>query len=647
MKQFKIGKFDCYDARRDVCVLGSGAAGMNAARILCAQKEAPYQSVCLFTTKRFQGTSYNTGSDKQTYYKLSLSGAPDSVMSMAEDLFKGEGVQGDTAYIEACESVYSFMNLASLGVPFPTNEYGEYVGYKTDHDPRARATSAGPLTSHWMVEKLNDSLKEAEEKGFCHVIENKLAVKLLVNAQNELWGFVMWDETKACDPETNGFELVLCNELIMATGGPAGCYLNSVYPVSQWGASSLALKAGAAGTNLSEWQYGLASVDFRWNVSGSYQQVLPRYISIDDEGREYEFLPEYFEKPEEAISAEFRKGYEWPFDASRVNASSKVDIAVYSESVLKGRKVYMDFTRNPSAYDERTLCEEAHTYLKNSGCFAPTPFERLQKMNPAAIELYRSHNIDLEKDPLRIALCAQHHNGGISVDKNWESTVRNLFVAGEAAGTFGVHRPGGSALNSTQVGSKRAAEEIIRRRKHLPKPDEALDEACSLRELEAYYNLTKVMQKQDANVAAVSSKVRAEMSRVGAQFRNTEDLKALKNNDQALLAKIREKVSYQKPQEILAVLKLMDILETQSAVADAMILAAEHFGSRGGTLVLEKGARLDETDKYIYKTNCPNEVIVTQKSSDGYHSHLEKVRPLPEADTWFESAWRAYRERNN
>ena len=80
-------------------------------------------------------------------------------------------------------------------------------------------------------------------------------------------------------------------------------------------------------------------------------------------------------------------------------------------------------------------------------------------MNPLAIDLYKRHGIDLYAEPLEIGVCAQHHNGGIAVDADWQSGVRGLYVAGEAAGTFGVRRPGGSALNAAQVGSLRAAEE--------------------------------------------------------------------------------------------------------------------------------------------------------------------------------------------
>ena len=125
-------------------VVGTGVAGYNAALQLF---RAGVTDIAIVTEGVQTGTSRNTGSDKQTYYKMSLSGAsPDSPHAMAEDLFAGGCVDGDTALVEAALSVPCFLELARLGVPFPTNRYGEYVGYQTDHDTRGRATSAGPLT---------------------------------------------------------------------------------------------------------------------------------------------------------------------------------------------------------------------------------------------------------------------------------------------------------------------------------------------------------------------------------------------------------------------------------------------------------------------------------------------------------------------
>ena len=156
----------------DTIVIGSGAAGYNAA---CRLKSFG-KNVALVTEGVNCGTSRNTGSDKQTYYKLGLGGdSPDSVYKMAENLFAGGSVDGDNALIEAALSVRSFMNLCEQGVPFPVNRYGEYVGYKTDHDPYARATSAGPLTSKFMTE----ALEKYAEKLNIDVFSGYLAVEIL------------------------------------------------------------------------------------------------------------------------------------------------------------------------------------------------------------------------------------------------------------------------------------------------------------------------------------------------------------------------------------------------------------------------------------------------------------------------------------
>ena len=132
-------------------VVGSGCAGLNAADTLASLGE---KSLLLVTEDMNAGTSRNTGSDKQTYYKLSLAGDEgDSVGEMARELARPD-VNGDTALCEAASSAPCFFKLCALGVPFPFNEFGEYAGYRTDHDVRRRATSAGPLTSRYMTEAL-------------------------------------------------------------------------------------------------------------------------------------------------------------------------------------------------------------------------------------------------------------------------------------------------------------------------------------------------------------------------------------------------------------------------------------------------------------------------------------------------------------
>lgn len=221
----------------DVLVVGTGAAGYNAANRI---KQFGKKSVAIITEGINCGTSRNTGSDKQTYYKLGLGeNTPDSVARMAEDLFACGSVDGDTALCEAALSARCFLNPAEPGVEFPVNRYGEYIGYKTDHDPYARATSAGPLTSKYMTEALQ---KNAEKLGV-EVLSGLLAVEILKN-NDRVCGLI------CLEIESGKLQIFKCDDIIWATGGPAGIYADGVYPKCHTGSTSPALTAGeCAGTH--------------------------------------------------------------------------------------------------------------------------------------------------------------------------------------------------------------------------------------------------------------------------------------------------------------------------------------------------------------------------------------------------------------
>ena len=465
----RIAGVDVEVIRAKVVVVGTGSAGYCSADRLTM---LGVDSVVMVTDKIHAGTSRNAGSDKQTYYKLTLSGGgEDSVADMAETLFSGGAMDGDIALVEAAWSARSFFHLVDAGVPFPHDDYGQYIGYKTDHDPRQRATSVGPYTSKSMVEHLEARVKAAGVpimEGFRVIdlvtgqtpggalVEPGVSPSQSGNESRRIVGLLTWkiDEAR--------FVLFSCEAVVYATGGPAGMYADSVYPHGQWGAQGAPLRVGAMGKNLTEWQFGLASLRPRWNVSGSYMQVIPRFVSTDKAGGdEREFLIDAISDPGVLASLVFLKGYQWPFDSRKAkDGSSVIDLLVYRETVLRGRRVFLDFRANPTGYDPQSLSEEARVYLEGAGVLnAATPIARLRGMNEPAYQFYRERNpgLDLEKDLLEIAVCAQHNNGGLSVNAWWQSNIAGFFPVGEAAGAHGVYRPGGAALNSGQVGATRAA----------------------------------------------------------------------------------------------------------------------------------------------------------------------------------------------
>ena len=615
----------------DAVVIGTGCAGYNCADWLF---DLGYKKIAIMTERKNAGTSRNTGSDKQTYYKLSLAGDEgDSVMNMARTLFDGGAMDGDVAMCEAANSARSFMKLANLGVGFPTNDYGEYVGYKTDHDPYCRATSIGPYTSKKMTEVLELSV---EKKGIA-ILDHAQAISILTDG-GAVTGVLAINSKKIDGVE---YIAVRAPHVVLATGGPAAIYADNVYPLSHTGNSSLALEAGATFGNLSEWQYGLASTDFRWNVSGTYQQVLPRYISVDGDGVEREFLKDYFETPREMLKNIFLKGYEWPFDVRKIHGSSYIDLLVYRESAILGRDVYMDFRREPWGLEDGfdVLDEVSYSYLKNSDALIGLPIERLKKMNQRAIDLYMDHGIDITKEPLRVAVCAQHNNGGVRIDSNWQTNIKGLYAVGEAAGSLGIFRPGGSALNSCQVGSMRAAEHIVYYSQN--KVSENFNAIVG----EAIKNAAIIIEKTRSDTSTLKSMRKTYGRRMSKDFAFLRDIGAMSRS----IAEIKSDIEsfdvdnrWAEYSEIPYLFKNLDIIRMQEAVGTAILYTAKEFGSRGSGFVLDGGDFMDRAP--VAENTAGREQIVTVSKCDGVSAECVPVRPIPERDLWFEKVWNKYNE---
>ena len=623
-------------------VVGSGAAGLRAAEHL---HELGMRDIALVTEGMNCGTSRNTGSDKQTYYKLSLSGSDaDSVREMASALYAGQAVDGDIALCEAAASAGGFFHLAQLGVPFPTNEYGEYVGYKTDHDPFRRATSAGPYTSKLMTEALEKSVRE---KGIR--ILDRLQVIDLLTAEGRIAGLLCLDLDRA--GEADRYVAIRCANVIWATGGPAGMYSNSVYPASQHGATGVAFMAGAMGRNLTEWQFGLASVRPRWNVSGTYMQVLPRFISTDAQGKDArEFLHLSLTDVGEMLTMVFLKGYQWPFDVRKArDGSSRIDLLVLEE-MLAGRRVFLDFRENPGRgeIDFTRLSPEAYAYLNNAGACFGKPIDRLLHMNEPAVNFYMDHGVDLRTEPLEIALCVQHNNGGLAVDAAWQTSIPGLYAAGEVAASHGVYRPGGSALNAGQCGAVRASEAVAANPGALPAED-AFAQAVAAAMAVASTLENALCNENAPNVRSVYADACRDMDRLAGPVRSEEGLKELLVRIDARLAAWN--ASIKEPGDLRWAFRLRETLVCQRMYVSAMLDYLRVGGkSRGSAMYIDpQGEGIPALpEKYRFRLDGDEHARVVQEirwtGSDCAVTWRE-VSPMPGEDESFEVVWKNYRDR--
>lgn len=331
-----------------------------------------------------------------------------------------------------------------------------------------------------------------------------------------------------------------------------------------------------------------------------------------------------------------------------------IDLIVQHETIDLHRTVYMDFRTNPSGLEHGFdgLSEETYTYLKNSDALLPTPIERLHHMNPDAIELYRAHGIDLYTQPLRIAMCAQHCNGGVAVDVNWQSSIGGLYAAGECAGTFGIYRPGGSALNATQVGSMRAAEHIA-----FTSAEQRFDsDAFAYKTAAVLDGFLRTLQKRieqcdpESRSYTVRKDMQQRMSASAAHIRNVDALDAMRSDIQGMLRRFWEEYVPAAPGGLAQMLKTRDLLITQAAVLSAMSLSARTWGSRGSGLVTDQNhsSHSEPLNNFQYRAVSnvgAHQAIETVWQENGAHSAIVPVRPIPQRDDWFENVWRDYRMR--
>jgi hypothetical protein len=384
-------------------------------------------------------------------------------------------------------------------------------------------------------------------------------------------------------------------------------------------------------------------------------QVAPKFVSTAADGVSdpREFLLPWFDDPADAYSRVFLKGYQWPFDTQKVvGGSSLIDILVYIETVGRGRRVFLDFRGNPSGFDLARLSVEARTYLEKSRATSGTPLDRLRTMNPGAIQLYLDHGIDLTTEPLEVAVCAQHNNGGLAADAWWESlNVRGLFPVGEVNGSHGVCRPGGSALNSGQVGALRAAEQIAATRRE-PTLDIAAAQAAAkarMAELEAWLDGAS---GASATWLDERRELQARMSRAGAHIRAVAAVRTARDEARAQVSRIQTAgCSHTGGATRAEALRTRSLAIAQLAYLDAIAFQlASGVGSRGSALVQEPaGTRIHPSlpTEWAFVPENPafrEQVLETLPARDGTFTHRwVPRRPIPETDTWFETAWAAFR----
>jgi succinate dehydrogenase/fumarate reductase flavoprotein subunit len=266
-----------------------------------------------------------------------------------------------------------------------------------------------------------------------------------------------------------------------------------------------------------------------------------------------------------------------------------------------------------------------------------------------------NNGIDLTKEYLEIAVCAQHNNGGLVGNIWWESNLLHFFPVGEVNGTFGVYRPGGSALNSTQVGSLRAAQYI--KANYYTNP----------LSIEDFINITSEQVKEriklarkfalnmsnNSNIQENRKNYQIRMTNAGAHIRSLEKVNKAIDQCRSDLRSFVEVTRISSMNDLPDAFINRDILITQFAYLCAIKEYIEKGGrSRGSYLVQDSSGELPVrslSDEFRYTLdtgellNYACEIGLTETNNEWeYSAAWTPLRPIPSEDNWFENVWNAY-----
>jgi succinate dehydrogenase / fumarate reductase flavoprotein subunit len=436
----------------DVVIIGSGGAALRAA--LAAHDRGA--SVLVLTKGRLgeSGVTALSCSDRMAFHATlqhTEPGGPDAWRYHAEDIYRIGGHVSDAslARILAQGAAEAFHFLDRLGVPFVKRPDGLADQFVTDGSKHARACYTGPFTANHIHEALR---REFRRRGLA-ILENVMAAGLSLDASGRAAGVHLADG-----------RTIPAGAVILATGGAGQAYQVNVFPEGMTGDGyAMAYRAGAELVNLEFIQIGLSSTKTKLACSGSLMRAWPRLVTED--GRE--FLRDYFPRgtpAEEVYAVLFHKGASWP--VSREEPSHIIDIAVFSE-MQNGRRVFIDFSRNPAGLDLARMDPATWAEYPNLKAlplaqvpYRDVPLARLKAINAPSMTWLKDRGIDLEAgDLLELAPACQHFQGGVKINEHAATTVPGLFAAGEVAGgQHGANRPGGNALMDCQVMGKIAGE---------------------------------------------------------------------------------------------------------------------------------------------------------------------------------------------
>ena len=511
----------------DVLVIGSGGAGCKAAiearksnlNVSIVSKGLSFKSGC--TTLAEGG--YNAA--------FGYVDAADSVEAHFEDTMKGGAYLNDMSLVRILvnEAQDRLIELESYGAIFDRQESGKLNQRPFGGQSFRRTCFQGDRTGHEMMMALKEEVIRQKIETYDEIMITSL---IMDKKNNRVIG--------ACgiSLKTSNMIIFKAKSTVIASGGAGWLYPVTSNAIQKTGDGySLAYNAGADLLDMEQIQFHPTGMLFPESRKG----VLVTEAVRGEGGKLFNVNME-----------RFMKNYD---ERGELATRDVVARAIYNE-IREGRGtdnggVYLDVTHLPNELIE----EKLETML-------------LQFMDVG---------VDIREEAMEVAPTAHHFMGGIRIKPGGETTVENLFAAGEASGGIhGANRLGGNALADTQVFGKRAGDSAAKNAfssEFEYNEDQVNSEEERIRGIFKEGNIyphqikKELMETMWANVAIIRSEdsLKSALNKIG-------ELKI-----KSLDMKVPEGSGYNK--NLLDALEIENMLTVASLVTQSALLRRESRGS--------------------------------------------------------------------
>jgi fumarate reductase (CoM/CoB) subunit A len=511
----------------DVLVIGSGGAGCRAAiearkynlDVTIVSKGLSFKSGC--TTLAEGG--YNAA--------FGYVDAEDSVDIHFEDTMKGGAYLNDTELVKILvnEAQDRLIELESYGAIFDRQDSGKLNQRPFGGQSFRRTCFQGDRTGHEMMM----ALKEEVIRQKIETYDEIMVTSLIMDKENK-------KVIGACGVSLRNSEIIIfkAKSTIIATGGAGWLYPVTSNAMQKTGDGyCLAYNAGADLIDMEQIQFHPTGMLYPESRKG----VLVTEAVRGEGGKLFNvnmerFMTKYDERGELATR-------------------DVVARAIYNE-IREGRGtanggVYLDVTHLPNEVIE----------------------EKLETMLLQFLDV----GVDIREEAMEVAPTAHHFMGGSRIKPGCETTVGNLYSAGEASGGIhGANRLGGNALADTQVFGKRAGDSAA---KNALSREFEFNETHTHTEEERIHN---IFNKGDIYPHQIKTELMETMWENVAIIRNEDGLKFALNKIEELKLKtldmnVPEGSGFNK--NLLDALEIENMLTIASLVTQSALLRRESRGA--------------------------------------------------------------------